>query len=446
MRLSPRGTGYSAIALGASLALAGIFVSTTSHPAAPPVRVASAGPTAYDDEGGPPQASVYTRIVTASADSTVDARLAGVNLGRAPTLRLSTSPARFAYLRFDVTGLTRAPAGARLWLHAADGSAPPRAGGLVASMAGAWTETGVTYDTRPGISGPLWARLGLVDPGNWYAVDVTPAVTGNGSVAFGLAPASPSTVEYDARENAEYAPRLELSTTPADPVLLAVGQIGACASSPAAALLGELGGTIADLGGLVDPTGCTALRPRTHPAAGAGERVTGPAWYSYELGTWHVVVLNSNCASVGGCGTGSPQGRWLHADLAAHASTCVLAYWSDPVFASVARGTGADTLPLLTALYYDGADVVLTGGSRTYERFAPLTPSGGPDPDGIREFVVGTGGAGHDHITTVHSGSEVRSDDTFGVLRLTLRAGAYEWRFVPEAGHTFLDQGTANCH
>jgi hypothetical protein len=178
--------------------------------------------------------------------------------------------------------------------------------------------------------------------------------------------------------------------------------------------------------------------------AAAGER--GKGYYSYDLGAWHVVALNSNCSQAGGCGPGSPQLEWLQADLTAHPNRCTLAYWHHPVFSSGDHGNIPGAIPLWDALTAAGADVVLTGHDHIYERYAPQTSSGAADPRGIREFVVGTGGRNHTFIRTVRPNSEVRNDDTFGVLRMTLHPEGYDWEFRPVPGGSFRDSGTAACH
>lgn len=198
----------------------------------------------------------------------------------------------------------------------------------------------------------------------------------------------------------------------------------------------------------VAATGCT---PANAGAAGyfayfgaqAGER--GKGWYSYDLGTWHVVVLNSNCSKVGGCTATSAQGRWLAADLASHPRACTLAYWHHPLFASV-RGT-ASTKPLWQLLYAARADVVLNGHVHWYERMMPLDPNGVVDPArGMREFIVGTGGEDHQADPAARSSAtEVLDNTSFGVLRLTLRPGRYSWRFAPAVGSTFTDSGSQSC-
>jgi acid phosphatase type 7 len=177
-------------------------------------------------------------------------------------------------------------------------------------------------------------------------------------------------------------------------------------------------------------------------AAGARDK----GYYSYDIGAWHLIALNSNCGDAGGCHESSPQLRWLRSDLQAHANRCTLAYWHVPLFSSGGRDE-AKTRTFWQALYNANADVVLTSHDHTYERFAPQNPNGGLDlARGIRQFVVGTGGSNHTSFVTVAPNSEVRNSTTYGVLRLTLRPGSYDWKFVPEQGKSFTDQGTNTCH
>jgi acid phosphatase type 7 len=206
------------------------------------------------------------------------------------------------------------------------------------------------------------------------------------------------------------------------------------------------------------------VKPTIHPAIGNHEIKTdstatgyfnyfGPAagtagkgWYSYTLGTWHVVVLNGNCSNIGGCGAGSPEEQWLRSDLAAHPAACTLAYWHQPRFSSGNHGSSTLYTPFWQDLYNAGVDVVLNGHDHDYERFAPQTPSGALDNSrGIREFVVGTGGAHWEQMGSVKPNSQIRNQ-TFGVLALTLHAGSYDWKFIPQAGKTFTDSGTTACH
>ncbi len=173
----------------------------------------------------------------------------------------------------------------------------------------------------------------------------------------------------------------------------------------------------------------------------------GKGWYAYDVGTWRVYSLNSNCASVGGCGPGSAQETWLRADLAANPRLCVAAVWHHPLFSSGLHGNSAATRPLWQALYEAGADVVLNGHDHDYERFAPQRPDGRADPaTGIREFVVGTGGKGLRSFGTVRANSQRRKSTVLGVLKLELKSSSYTWRFVPASGSSWTDTGSADCH
>jgi acid phosphatase type 7 len=177
----------------------------------------------------------------------------------------------------------------------------------------------------------------------------------------------------------------------------------------------------------------------------AGER--GKGWYSFDVGDWHLIALNSNC-SPADCAVGSEQERWLRADLAAHPSGCTLAYWHHPRYSSGHGGNNTDTQPLWEALSDAGVEIVLSGHSHHYERFAPLDRTGNLSWafGGIRQFVVGTGGASTGGAGSRIPHSEVAQNTTFGVLKLTLHATSYEWRFEPVAGKAFTDSGQAACH
>jgi acid phosphatase type 7 len=178
----------------------------------------------------------------------------------------------------------------------------------------------------------------------------------------------------------------------------------------------------------------------------AGPR--GKGWYSFDVGTWHLVALNSNCASNGACAVGSEQEQWLRADLAAHPTSCTLAYWHHARYSSGHEDNNEFMQPLWEALDDAGVDLLLSGHSHDYERVAPVDRNGNINrAEGIRQFVVGTGGAFFTGgLDTRIPQSEVAQNDTFGVLFLTLRPTSYEWRFVPEAGKTFTDSGTTSCH
>ena len=183
----------------------------------------------------------------------------------------------------------------------------------------------------------------------------------------------------------------------------------------------------------------------------AGQRDKG--YYSFDVGSWHLIALNTLCDQIdrgtaaNGCAPGSPQERWLQADLASHRTSCTLAYWHSPRFNSGLRGNSPLSQTFWDVLYKAGADIVLSGDAHSYERFAPQDPAGNFDPvRGIRSFVVGTGGVFFTGWSKIKPNSEVRNNKTFGVLALTLRPNSYEWRFLPEAGKTFTDTGGGTCH
>jgi hypothetical protein len=143
----------------------------------------------------------------------------------------------------------------------------------------------------------------------------------------------------------------------------------------------------------------------------------------------------------------SPQATWLQNDLAANPSQCVLAYWHKARWSSGTNHGGTASVQTLWQILYDaGAELVITGHEHNYERFAEMDASGTAVSPGLREFVVGTGGAGLYPFGTPLAASQVRSNSTFGVLKLTLRSGGYDWQFVPVAGSTFADSGSGNCH
>jgi hypothetical protein len=260
-----------------------------------------------------------------------------------------------------------------------------------------------------------------------------------------------------------------------DPVLVGAGDIAYCEGDGddiTARLLDTIPGTVYTTGDNVYPSGSSQQfadcygpswgrhKDRTYPSLGnhdygvagaagyfdyfgpvAGN--PGEGYYSYDLGEWHIIALNS----VIQVSPGSPQEQWLRSDLAAHPAVCTLAYWHYPLFSSGAVHGGDPSMrPLWQALYDYGADVVLTGHEHNYERFGPQDPLGNADPaGGIREFVVGSGGRSHYGFGVPLANSEVRNGDTYGVLKLTLHPTSYSWEFIPEPGKTFTDFGSAAC-
>ena len=261
---------------------------------------------------------------------------------------------------------------------------------------------------------------------------------------------------------------------PADPVLVGAGDISTCTNAgdtKTAALIEDIAGTVFTAGDNAYPSGALgdfedcyeptwgAFSDRTRPSPGNHDYETldalgyfayfgsaagnqGEGWYAYDLGAWRVYALNSNCAPVGGCGKGSAQLQWLKADLAANPTRCIAAYWHHPLFSSGEHGNSPKVKPFWRALYAAGADVIINGHDHDYERFARQEPDGDRNTAGIREFVVGTGGAERRSFANIKANSQIRDANTFGVLKLTLHATSYDFEFVPQAGKTFTDART----
>lgn len=170
-------------------------------------------------------------------------------------------------------------------------------------------------------------------------------------------------------------------------------------------------------------------------------------YYSYDIGAWHIVALNSECTQpgVGGCGASNPMGTWLKNDLAAHPATCTLAYIHRPYWATA--GVSSKYKPLIQLLHNAGVELLLSGHNHLYARFAPQNPDSAPDPNGIRQFVVGTGGASLSSVPTNLPNIEKQSATTFGILSLTLHPNSYDFDFVPDpTSGGFTDSGTESCH
>ncbi len=268
-------------------------------------------------------------------------------------------------------------------------------------------------------------------------------------------------------------------------VLVGAGDIASCkgpdGARATAELIEKIPGTVFAAGDLAYESGSPdefefcygptwgRFKDRTRPTLGNHEYVNptahgyfeywgaqagpvGKGYYSFDLGSWHIVALNTNCNAkgLGGCGAGTPQETWLKADLANHANACIVAYGHHALFSSGFFKTHAvhpELKQLWQDLYAAHADLVLAGHEHSYERFAAQDPDGNADPEhGIREIVVGTGGRSHGLLGFATTNSEVRNWETFGVLKLTLLPGKYTWEFIPEKGKTFRDSGSGVCH
>jgi hypothetical protein len=412
------------------------------------------------------------------------------------------SPGQESYIRFTLSEPNGTIQNATLRLFVTNGSSN---GPSIYGTDNSWTETHINWNNRPAPTTGVIANLGTATAGTWAEYNVTAYVTGNGTYSFVLLPDSTNGITFYSREGSS-SPQLVMtfasgptntptntptpgpSSTPSNTptatstasselvVFVGAGDIADCSRSEdeqTAQLLDDIPGIVYTVGDNAYPSGSTSSfsncydptwgrhKARTRPAVGDNEYSTSGAagyfnyfgsaagnpnegYYSYNLGNWHILVLNSNCSDVGGCDPDSAQGRWLQADLAANQSECILAIHHEPRFSS--KGGDTDLVDFWAPLYEAGADIVLSGHRHMYERFAQQNPDGMADPRGIRQFVVGTGGSS---LTSSPSSSapnsQVRNNATHGVLKLTLNPTSYHWEFIPIAGRTFTDSGSTQC-
>jgi acid phosphatase type 7 len=260
-----------------------------------------------------------------------------------------------------------------------------------------------------------------------------------------------------------------LQASAASVVLVGAGDIASCSHNndeATAKLLDNISGTVFTTGDLAYTNGTYTEfsncyhptwgrhKSRTKPIPGNHEYNTSGAagyfryfsnirsYYAYNLGDWRIYALNSKID----VSATSAQVRWLKSDLAANPKRCVLAYWHHPRWSSGSRhGSNSSMQTLWKTMYDAGAELVLNGHEHHYERFKQMNASGSAVSNGLREIVVGTGGAGLYGFGSARSTSEVRNSSTYGVLKLTLNSTSYSWKFVPVAGKTFTDSGTTSC-
>jgi len=293
-------------------------------------------------------------------------------------------------------------------------------------------------------------------------------------------PQSPQAAQHAQTKSAR-----KQSAEPQTFILVGAGDIAGCTdlagAQATAKLLEKTPGVVFAAGDLAYESGSPAefkncydatwgkFKDRTHPALGNHEYVdptasgyfqywgaqagqAGKGYYSFELGDWHIIALNTNCyvKGFGGCAAGSPEETWLKEDLAAHPNACIIAFGHHALFSSgflKKHAIHPELKQLWEDLYAAHADLVLAGHEHSYERFAPQDPDGHLDAaHGIREIVVGTGGRSHDPLGFVIDNSEVRNASTYGVLKLTLTPSSYTWEFIPEEGKSFSDSGSGACH
>jgi calcineurin-like phosphoesterase family protein len=277
-------------------------------------------------------------------------------------------------------------------------------------------------------------------------------------------------------------PTPPLPQTPGPAIFVGAGDIAIANGhdDSTAKLLDSIGGDVFTLGDDAYPNGSPEnfkvfdrawgrFLGRMHPAPGNHEYMTpgaagyfgyfgaiasppgnppGQGFYSFDLGAWHLISLNSNYEFGVAVDAGSPQAAWLQADLASHSNKCTLAYWHHPLFSSGQNGDYRGMRPIFDILYNANADVVLNGHDHLYERFGPQTGDGRPDQArGIREFIVGTGGVNPDYrFVTSKLNSEKQITGQNGVLKLTLLADSYLWEFVTAPNSAVIDSGTGQCH
>jgi hypothetical protein len=444
-----------------------------------------------------PSLAAPTLTFIANADARVLEAHPGTNYGTAADLivaRASNADAE-SYLRFTVGGISGTVQNASLRLY--DERDPSSNGPVVYRSGSTWSETGITWSNRPARISGVIANKGRIQRRAWVEYNVTSVVTGNGTYSFVLAADSSDGVKFSSREGGT-PPQLVLtlaSSTPTptstpsrmpspaptgvikvtptlagDPVLVGAGDISSCTQSndeATAKLLDGIPGTVFTVGDNVYPDGTYSQfvncygptwgrhRLRTKPApgnhdyhtpgaAGYFQYFNNPApYYAYSLGGWRIYSLNSeiNLSAAG------PQATWLKNDLAAHPSLCALAYWHKPRWSSGSvHGSDPDLQALWQILYSAGAELVISGHDHIYERFAEMNAAGSPASPGLREITAGTGGAGLYGFGTILPASRAHNGSTFGVLKLTLHPGSYDWKFVPVAGKTFTDSGTTRCH
>jgi hypothetical protein len=275
-------------------------------------------------------------------------------------------------------------------------------------------------------------------------------------------------------------PSSSVTATPAgDAVLVGAGDIAGCdweTDEATAGLLDDLPGTIFTAGDNAYPAGraqdfAECFEPswgrhldRIRPVPGnhdwqtgsldayldyfgaAAVNEAGDPWYAYDLGTWRIIALDSECEETETCGPESDQGRWLADELATTSARCTMAIWHVPRYSSGFHGDDTDVQPFWDALYQAGADVIVNGHDHDYERFAPLDAEGEEDRErGMRQFIVGTGGVGLRDFGDPKPHSELRLAVTHGVIAFTLKDGGYEWSWIPIDGDV-TDRGSATCH
>jgi hypothetical protein len=350
-------------------------------------------------------------------------------------------------------------------------TAAPVAGGRVA-LSPPWTSI-VVGDTVSG-SGTVQARFITASGDTAPAGSVTWSSSNPGVFQVDAAGVVRSVAPGEAiLQGVSGGVTAEQDITVTPPVLVGTGDIGSCIAirdDETGRMLDSIAGVVFTTGdndysdvtpapayGVCYPSSWARHLPRTRPAPGEDDRRDGTldayygffgaaaapplGYYSYDLGTWHIVVLNTTPTA------DTVQLRWLEDDLADHPALCTLAITHRPRFSSGNTGSAPIQGAIFQRLYDAGVEILLSGNDHDYERFAPQAPDETADPDGVVQFVVGTGGKSHGTINVpLKPNSLAHNDDTYGVLRLVLRPGGYDWRFIPTPDRTFTDAGSGTCH
>ncbi len=430
-------------------------------------------------------ASSGSLTFVAEADARVKQSSPGTNYGNATTLQVDNAgdPGLESFIRFTVTGYSGPVQSARVRLYATDNDT--NNGPAIYATDPSWNENEITWNKRPARTSEAVDNKETISTNTWVEYDVTSLVTGNGTYSFVLAGDSSDAVTFSSRQGIQppelvvtFSGDVTASTTPtitptesADSLtFVGAGDISSCDNDNdelTAQLLDSIPGTVFAVGdnaydngtfnefmNCYDPT-WGRHKDRIKPVPGNHEYLTSgasgyfqyfnniPSYYAYDLGSWRIYALNSEID----VSVSSDQVKWLQADLAANPEQCVLAYWHKPRWSSGKNHGSTAAMQTLWQIFYDvDAELVLNGHEHNYERFAPMNAAGQADPLGLREFVVGTGGRNHYEFGTILANSEVDDDTSFGVLKLTLRPTGYDWQFIPAAGSTFTDRGSADCH
>lgn len=442
-------------------------------------------------------AGAVSNSTTPSADSYVRDDQPTANFGTATSIQARTTPNFNAYLKFTVSGLVGRVSKATLQLYSRSTGATVVKVSKVSDTT--WSQSTLTYANAPAI-GAVVGSTGALTAGAWTSVDVSTAVTGNGTYSFALTAGATAARIFDSKEG-QNPPQLVVDTS-TDPVVVAGGDVscapsdpglgggagtpGHCHEAATAALIGQVNplallvvgdaqynsGALADYISQYGPTwgqylGTTKPSVGNHDygQSGAsgyfhyfGDRATPlqpgclsgcNGYYSFDIGTWHLINVNTECTRINGgagCAAGSPQETWLKADLAAHPSQCTLVFGHRPRWSSNSFQS-PEIAPLVDDMYAAGVELLVTGHAHSYERFAPQNPAGQLDnTNGIREIIAGTGGDNFSGFGTIEANSQVHKTNIFGVLKITLHPGSYDTSFVADPSTPFSDSTSGTCH